>query len=90
MGRIIIWIICGFVTAVIASRKWRSGFSWLLVCSLFGVFWAYPYDEARTSRNRISSTVNRQRGPLDVALNVLKPFLRQAKVSQQCGHRDAA
>lgn len=38
MELFVLWIICGFVTAVIASAKDRSGFGWLLIGLLLGIF----------------------------------------------------
>jgi hypothetical protein len=38
MELLVLWIICGFVTAVIAAAKDRSGFGWLLIGLLLGIF----------------------------------------------------
>lgn len=38
MEILVIWVICGVVTAVIASAKDRSGFGWLLIGLLLGIF----------------------------------------------------
>ncbi|WP_457812116.1 zinc ribbon domain-containing protein [Sinorhizobium meliloti] len=38
MELLVIWIICGVVTAIIAASKGRSGAGWLLVGLLLGIF----------------------------------------------------
>ena len=34
----IIWIACGIFSAIVASSKGRSGFGWLVLGLIFGVF----------------------------------------------------
>ncbi|MGB3831221.1 MAG: hypothetical protein WA975_05075 [Mesorhizobium sp.] len=38
MEFLVLWIICGIITGVIASNKGRSGFGWFLIGSLLGIF----------------------------------------------------
>lgn len=38
MEILVVWIICGVVTAVIASSKGRNSFGWLLIGLLLGIF----------------------------------------------------
>lgn len=38
MGWIIFWVLCGLVSASVASGKGRSGFAWFLIGALLGPF----------------------------------------------------
>jgi len=38
MEFLVIWIICGVVTGIIASSKGRNGLGWFLLGSLLGIF----------------------------------------------------
>jgi len=38
MEFLILWILCGVVTGVIAANKGRSGFGWFLIGAILGIF----------------------------------------------------
>lgn len=94
MGIIIIWIICGFVTAVIAAGKGRSGFGWLLVGLLLGIFGVIliacmpslkPQQVAIASAQQAIDSRPTRRCP-----ECAETILMEAKVCKHCGHRAAA
>ncbi len=93
MELLVIWIICGAVTAIIAASKGRSGAGWLMIGLLLGIFGvilvacmpAVPKEAVATSPNfAASQAVNQQ---TKTCPDCAETILVNAKVCKHCGYR---
>jgi len=81
---IILWIVCAFVAAAIASAKGRSAFGWFILGLLFSVF-AVLVVLVLPSKNRPTSY-----GPRDRTKDCpdcAEEVLAAANVCKHCGYR---
>ena len=91
MEILIFWLICAFVTAIIASSKGRSGVGWFfvgLLISVFGIILiaCLPSVQTQDSKPVSNGPAEKKQCP-DCAETVL----RGARVCKHCGYRfDAA
>jgi Zn finger protein HypA/HybF involved in hydrogenase expression len=88
---IVVWIICGIVTGVIASAKGRSGFGWLIIGMLLGIFGVIliacmPSLRAQTVAFAAPALAVDDR-PTKNCSECGETVLAVANVCKHCGHR---
>ncbi|PZU23807.1 MAG: hypothetical protein DI589_05930 [Shinella sp.] len=92
MGFVLLWLICGIVTAIIAANKGRSGIGWLIIGFILGIFGIILIACMPSLKPQTVTLISADTSPTLVAASKKCPdcaeiILVDAKVCKHCGFR---
>jgi hypothetical protein len=88
---LILWLICGVVTGMIASGKGRSGLGWFLIGCILGIFGLILVAVLPSLKMQaVQIAPYGTSGPTKRCLDCGETVLEVANVCKHCGHRFAA